>query len=45
VKNQFWGDRTGRIVDPSRHVWALATRIEETSPAEREQRWSKIVKD
>jgi PhnB protein len=26
--NQFWGDRVGRIIDPSGHVWNLATRIE-----------------
>ncbi len=44
VKNQFWGDRTGRILDPSGHVWTLSTRIEETSSPEREQRWSGIVK-
>ena len=44
VKNQFWGDRTGRIMDPSGHVWTIATRVEETSSAEREQRWSKISK-
>ena len=44
VKNQFWGDRTGRIIDPSGHVWTISTRIEETSSAEREERWSGIVK-
>jgi PhnB protein len=44
VKNQFWGDRTGRIVDPSGHVWTISTRIEETSSAERQERWSSIVK-
>jgi len=44
VKSQFWGDRTGRIVDPSGHVWTISTRIEETSSAEREQRWSSIAK-
>jgi len=44
VKDQFWGDRTGRIIDPSGHVWTIATRIEETSPAERDERWSNIVK-
>lgn len=42
VRNQFWGDRTGRIVDPSGHVWTISTRIEETSSAEREKRWSSI---
>jgi len=45
VKDQFWGDRTGRIVDPSGHVWTISTRIEETSSVEREERWSKIAKD
>ena len=44
VKNQFWGDRTARIVDPSGHVWTISTRVEETSSAEREERWSGIVK-
>jgi PhnB protein len=44
VKDQFWGDRTGRILDPSGHVWTISTRIEETSTAEREKRWSGIAK-
>ena len=44
-KNQFWGDRTGRIIDPSGHVWTISTRVEETSSAEREDRWSSILKD
>ncbi len=44
VKNQFWGDRTGRIVDPSGHVWTISTRVEETSSEERHERWSSIVK-
>ena len=44
VKDQFWGDRTGRVIDPSGHVWTIATRIEETSSAERDERWSDIVK-
>jgi PhnB protein len=42
VKDQFWGDRTGRIIDPAGHVWTISTRIEETSSAEREKRWSSI---
>jgi PhnB protein len=44
VQNQFWGDRTGRIIDPSGHVWTIATRVEETSSAEREKRWSSTLK-
>ncbi len=44
VTNQFWGDRTARIIDPSGHVWTVSTRVEETSAAERQQRWSSIAK-
>jgi PhnB protein len=44
VKNQFWGDRTGRIIDPSGHVWTISTRVEETSSAERQERWAKVAK-
>ena len=44
VKDQFWGDRTGRIIDPSGHVWTISTRVEETSADERQQRWAKIAK-
>ena len=44
VRNQFWGDRTGRIIDPSGHVWTISTRVEETSSAERPERWSTTIK-
>ena len=44
AKSQFWGDRTGRIVDPSGHVWTISTRVEETSSAERDERWSKRLR-
>jgi PhnB protein len=42
VQNQFWGDRIGGVVDPSGHVWTIATRIEETSEEQRRERWSGI---
>ena len=29
VANQFWGDRVGRVIDPSGHVWNVATRVKE----------------
>ncbi|HEX7182527.1 MAG TPA: VOC family protein [Thermoanaerobaculia bacterium] len=44
-QNQFWGDRTAWIMDPSGHVWTVATRIEETSEEERQERWSGILRD
>jgi len=45
LQNQFWGDRIAWIMDPSGHVWTIATRIEETSEEERKGRWSKILTD
>ncbi|MCI0690429.1 VOC family protein [candidate division KSB1 bacterium] len=45
AKNQFWGDRTAWIMDPSGHVWTIATRIEETSEQERKDRWASILTD
>ena len=42
VKDHFWGDRLGWIMDPAGHVWTIATRIKETSAEEREQRWESI---
>lgn len=42
LSNQFWGDRTAWIVDPSGHVWTLATRIEETTEEERQARLARI---
>jgi PhnB protein len=40
AQNQFWGDRTARILDPSGHVWTVASRIEETTEEQRSKRWS-----
>ena len=42
VTNQFWGDRIGWVMDPSGHVWTIATRVEETSEDQRRERWSTI---
>ena len=40
LQDQFWGDRSAWIMDPSGHVWTVATRIEETTPQQRADRWS-----
>lgn len=45
AENRFWGDRTAWIMDPSGHVGTIAARIEETSEAEREDRWSGFLTD
>jgi PhnB protein len=42
LQNQFWGDRIAWIMDPAGHVWTVATRIEETTGDERQQRWENI---
>ena len=41
VQDQFWGDRIAWLMDPSGHVWTVATRIEETTAQERTERWEK----
>jgi len=45
AQNQFWGDRIASIMDPSGHVWTIATRIEDTTAEERTERWSSILAD
>lgn len=42
-QDQFWGDRSAWIMDPSGHVWTVATRVEETTAEERDARWSRIL--
>lgn len=44
VENQFWGDRTGTIIDPFGHKWTLGTHIEDVPQEELQKRmeeWSK----
>jgi PhnB protein len=38
VKDQFYGDRAGRFVDPFGHRWNIATHIEDISSRELAQR-------
>jgi PhnB protein len=38
VADQFYGDRTGGLVDPFGHTWYVATHIEDVSPEEIERR-------
>lgn len=39
VSNQFFGDRMGEFADPFGHTWTLATRIEDVTAEEMQQRW------
>jgi len=43
LENQFWGDRTAWIMDPSGHVWTIATRVEETTEEQRQQRLARLL--
>lgn len=43
LQNMFWGDRFGKLTDPFGHLWLLASRVEEVSPAEIEERMTAIA--
>ncbi len=38
LKDAFWGDRIGKIIDPAGHEWILATHVEDVSNDELSQR-------
>lgn len=40
VKDEFFGDRNGMIMDPFGHTWMIATRIEVVSHEEMQRRFS-----
>jgi PhnB protein len=42
VADQFYGDRTGTLVDPFGHVWSIATHMENLSQTEIEARYAKL---
>lgn len=44
VSNQFWGDRTGVILDPFGFRWSLATHIEDVSNEEMDRRTEAFVR-
>jgi len=44
VKNEFYGDRTGMIVDPFGHRWQLATAVEAVSAAEMQARYEAAIR-
>ncbi|HET7585168.1 MAG TPA: VOC family protein [Gemmatimonadaceae bacterium] len=44
LTDQFWGDRTGMIVDPFGFKWTIATRKEDLSPEEMNRRAEEFFK-
>jgi len=43
VKDQFYGDRGGRLQDPYGHLWAVATHVEDVSPEEMQRRFDAMM--
>lgn len=44
LEDQFWGDRGGAVADPAGYTWWIATRKEEFTPAEMQQRAAEFFK-
>jgi PhnB protein len=44
ISNQFYGDRSGGLIDPFGHKWHLATHIEDVSPDELQRRMQEMAK-
>ena len=43
LKDQFYGDRSGTIVDPSGHIWTIATHKEDVLPEEMDRRMKAMM--
>ena len=44
VADQFWGDRTGTIVDPEGNTWMIATHAAEPTPQEMKKKLTEMAK-
>jgi len=44
VVDQFYGDRSGTLVDPFGHVWTVATHVEDVSPQQMQERMAAMQK-
>ena len=44
LADQFWGDRTGTVLDPYGYTWTFATRKEDLAPDEVKQRMEAFMK-
>ena len=44
VANQFYGDRSGTLIDPFGHRWFIATHVEDVSPEEMKRRLADVAK-
>jgi len=44
LQDQFWGDRSGTFMDPHGYQWTVATRKEDLTPEEIQQRQDEFMK-
>jgi PhnB protein len=44
VKNEFYGDRTGTLLDPFGHRWFIATHVEDVPQAEMKRRMDEMAR-
>jgi len=45
LQDQFWGDRCGTVIDPQGFHWTLATRKEDLTPEEMNERQETFMKN
>ena len=43
IKDQFYGDRSGTLEDPSGHIWTVATHTEDVAPDEMDRRMKAMM--
>ena len=43
MADQFYGDRSGTLLDPFGHQWTIATHIEDLSPEEVDRRFQEMM--
>jgi PhnB protein len=43
IRNEFYGDRTGTVLDPFGYTWSLATTVERVTPAELQRRFTEML--
>lgn len=44
VGDQFYGDRSGRLADPFGHEWIVASRYEDLTPDEMQERFAEFMR-
>ena len=44
LQDQFYGDRSGTLIDPFGHSWTIATHVEDVSHEEMERRFEEMMK-